>query len=131
MPMSLFFDESYTSHTFYQWDRAAEWLVEADTLVSAFVGSNFPLKLLDRAKVFVGTSFSVGVTQTALEIADSYCKNVYSFNLFEEDIEGLSSPTSIFGLNVMIRRAFQPSDPPCTRASRAHTAGIVGCLVSS
>jgi hypothetical protein len=41
--------------------------------------------------VFVGTSFSVGITQTAIEIATTYQKPVYSFNLFEEAISSMST----------------------------------------
>lgn len=41
---ALFFDEKYNSHPYYQWDRAIRWLERAHTIV------------------FVGTSFSVGIT---------------------------------------------------------------------
>ncbi|KAH7826546.1 putative NAD-dependent deacytelase Sir2 [Monocercomonoides exilis] len=69
MPLSLFFDETYCSHSYYNWETAARWMVDCDIMV------------------FVGTSFSVGITQTALEIAMAYQKQVYSFNLFEEEID--------------------------------------------
>ncbi|KAA6382837.1 MAG: putative NAD-dependent deacetylase sir2E [Streblomastix strix] len=78
MPLSLFFDETYVSHTYYQWDKAAKWMVDCDIMV------------------FVGTSFSVGITQTALEIAMAYHKPVYSFNLFEEDIDAQFDLENVF-----------------------------------
>jgi NAD-dependent deacetylase len=47
----LWFDEFYTGHKDYRYADAASWLLEADFLL------------------FVGTSFSVGVTDRALEVA--------------------------------------------------------------
>ena len=49
LPQALLFDEQYSSHPFYEWDAANDWINDACAIV------------------FVGTSFSVGVTGTALE----------------------------------------------------------------
>lgn len=66
LPQALLFDEQYGSHQFYQWDRVDEWFHDSDVLI------------------FVGTSFSVGVTEKALAIAQEFGKKVYSFNLYAE-----------------------------------------------
>jgi len=41
--------------------------------------------------MFVGTSFSVGVTEKALSIAQEYDKKVYSFNLHAERRDGTAA----------------------------------------
>jgi len=48
LPQSLLFDERYESHSFYQWDNARDWMRESEVFV------------------FVGTSFSVGITAEAI-----------------------------------------------------------------
>ena len=48
-PNTLLFDEHYSDHALYQFDKALEWLVTADVIV------------------FVGTSFQVGITNFAFE----------------------------------------------------------------
>jgi NAD-dependent SIR2 family protein deacetylase len=63
MPQALLFDEGYHSHTFYQFERAEEWLSRADCLV------------------FLGTSFAVRLTSVALEHAREHALPVYNFNL--------------------------------------------------
>jgi len=68
LPQSLLFDEDYDSHSFYKMDIAEQWIHEHDILV------------------FVGTSFSVGITQNALDVAKRKGKTVYNFNLFEEAV---------------------------------------------
>ena len=47
MPLALFFDELYESHASFRYRHALDWLQSADVIV------------------YVGTSFSVGVTATA------------------------------------------------------------------
>lgn len=63
LPQALLFDEGYHSHSFYQFDKAEEWLAAADALV------------------FVGTSFAVQLTQTALQYARDKHIPVYNFNI--------------------------------------------------
>jgi len=73
LPQSLLFDENYDSHAFYNVETAEQWIEDHDILV------------------FVGTSFSVGITQQALETAKDMGKTVYNFNLYEEDV-GMEMP---------------------------------------
>lgn len=61
LPMALFFDESYTCHSFFRFDEAKTWLKEADSVV------------------FVGTSLSVGITKHAVE--QSRGKHAFFFNV--------------------------------------------------
>jgi NAD-dependent SIR2 family protein deacetylase len=61
-PQVLQFDESYESHSFYQWEKVMNWMQEAEGLV------------------FVGLSFSVTLTKEALEIAARKGIPVYNFN---------------------------------------------------
>mmetsp|Transcript_20574 Transcript_20574/g.28868 ORF Transcript_20574/g.28868 Transcript_20574/m.28868 type:complete len:359 (-) Transcript_20574:96-1172(-) len=68
MGQSLFFDEMYQSHAFYQWDLARQWLNDCEVMV------------------FVGTSFSVGVTAESLNIAKKDSKWVYNFNMVEDEL---------------------------------------------
>jgi len=68
LPQSLLFDENYDSHSFYNVRTAEKWIDRCDVLV------------------FVGTSFSVGITQQALETAKEQGKKVYNFNLYEENV---------------------------------------------
>jgi NAD-dependent SIR2 family protein deacetylase len=63
LPQSLFFDENYDSHTFYQNEKVEEWLHEAE------------------AFVFVGTSCAVGITQSALYAAAARKAPVFNLNL--------------------------------------------------
>lgn len=69
LPQSLLFDELYESHSHYGWDRCMEWMEEADVFI------------------FVGTSFSVGVTAEAIDIAEKGKKIVFNFNLAEEHFD--------------------------------------------
>eukprot|EP01118_Nematostelium_gracile_P010628 TRINITY_DN3692_c0_g1_i1.p1 TRINITY_DN3692_c0_g1~~TRINITY_DN3692_c0_g1_i1.p1 ORF type:complete len:293 (+),score=66.22 TRINITY_DN3692_c0_g1_i1:96-974(+) len=66
MPQSLLFDEEYESHAFYKAVQGHTWFKEYDIYV------------------FVGTSFSVGITNSALKAAKRWNKLVFNFNLFEE-----------------------------------------------
>jgi NAD-dependent deacetylase len=68
MPQALLFDEGYHSHTFYQFERAEEWLSQADCLV------------------FLGTSFAVRLTSVALDHARAYSLPVYNFNLADASL---------------------------------------------
>jgi len=67
LPQSLLFDEDYTSHNFYRWNEAMGWITKADVFI------------------FVGTSFSVGVTEEIVYQAQNFGKKMYNFNLFKED----------------------------------------------
>ena len=58
----LWFDESYDSHADYQWDRVCAAAADADLFI------------------FVGTSFSVGVTELLVESALSRNKPVFSID---------------------------------------------------
>lgn len=58
----LWFDEFYTDHKDYRYEDAADWLFEADVLL------------------FVGTSFSVGATEKALEVAFQHNTPVWSID---------------------------------------------------
>lgn len=62
-PQALLFDEGYHAHSFYDFAKAEQWLDEADCLV------------------FVGTSFAVTLTATALEHVRKRQVPVYNFNL--------------------------------------------------
>ena len=62
MPLTLLFDEHYSAHTFFRNETICDWLDRAETIV------------------FVGTSFSVGVTSAALHTAATWGAEVYSFN---------------------------------------------------
>jgi len=68
LPQSLLFDEDYDSHNFYNVETAEQWIEDHDILV------------------FVGTSFSVGITHQALDTATKRGKTIYNFNLYEEDL---------------------------------------------
>lgn len=63
MPMSLFFDELYSSHTFFQKELFRDWIDHADVMV------------------FVGTSFSVNVTSEALRVGSIWCSDIYNLNI--------------------------------------------------
>jgi NAD-dependent SIR2 family protein deacetylase len=62
LPQALLFDEGYHSHSFYEFAKMEEWLAAADVLV------------------FVGTSFAVQLTQTALQWARDKPLAVYNLN---------------------------------------------------
>ena len=66
-PQCLMFDELYESHVYYNYGRAMQWLERAD------------------AMVFVGTSFAVNVTASALAIAARHQAPVFNFNIVNED----------------------------------------------
>jgi len=66
LPQSLLFDEDYDSHSFYRWEEAQSWMESADVIV------------------FVGTSFSVGVTEEALFYAQQRKQKIYNFNISVE-----------------------------------------------
>ncbi|KAF0984492.1 hypothetical protein FDP41_000391 [Naegleria fowleri] len=59
LPQALLFDEKYESHDFYQWQKAMEWIGDCDLIV------------------FVGTSFSVGVTAECLSIVQEQNKSFH------------------------------------------------------
>ena len=63
LPLTLLFDEQYCSHAFFRNDALNDWLDRAD------------------AVVFVGTSFSVGVTSAAMSTAAMWGAEVFNFNI--------------------------------------------------
>ena len=63
LPQCLLFDEDYCSHPFYEWGPAQQWMEDA------------------KAIVFVGTSFSVGLTNIALEEGRTSGQLVFNVNL--------------------------------------------------
>ena len=75
LPQALLFDEEYSSHPFYEWDAANDWMQEACAIV------------------FVGTSFSVGLTRTALEASRKRSATLFNVNL-----------TSMNSLNTTMRK---------------------------
>lgn len=79
MPHALMFDEQYVSHDFYRYYEAEQWLRAADAIV------------------FVGTSFSVNITQDAINIALESSRDIelYSFNIAQDEkIEEASYQTA-------------------------------------
>ena len=75
LPQCLLFDEQYSSHPFYEWDAASDWMEDAC------------------AMVFVGTSFSVGLTQIALETSRKKPAALFNINLnsMEHDMRTVDS----------------------------------------
>jgi len=69
MPQALMFDETYHSHSHYQFQRMEEWITQSSILV------------------FVGTSFAVTLTRHALDHARAEEKIVYSFNLNDDGLD--------------------------------------------
>lgn len=63
LPQALMFDEAYSSHQFYQFEKFRAWFKDAD------------------AFVFVGTSFAVTVTDLAIKEAKRRRVPVFNFNL--------------------------------------------------
>ena len=63
LPQALLFDEEYSSHPYYEWDAANDWIEDACAIV------------------FVGTSFSVGLTHIALEASRKKKPTVALFNI--------------------------------------------------
>ena len=76
MPLALLFDEHYSSHTFFKNDTICDWLDRAETIV------------------FVGTSFSVGITSAALHTASAWGAEVYSFNIEPQKLPPSSNMTT-------------------------------------
>eukprot|EP00667_Euglena_gracilis_P010276 EG_transcript_10458 len=76
MPAVLLFDEMYTDHKVFAFDRILKWLYLAEVLV------------------FVGTSNSVGLTQKAWEVGQQRGIPMYDFNI--ED-SAFPEATEVFG----------------------------------
>lgn len=72
LPQALQFDESYHSHSHYQFECMEDWIDFASVIV------------------FVGTSFEVTLTQHALDHARKEKKIVYNFNI-DVDVLGNTS----------------------------------------
>eukprot|EP00559_Dactyliosolen_fragilissimus_P007480 CAMPEP_0184869978 /NCGR_PEP_ID=MMETSP0580-20130426/36050_1 /TAXON_ID=1118495 /ORGANISM="Dactyliosolen fragilissimus" /LENGTH=535 /DNA_ID=CAMNT_0027371831 /DNA_START=67 /DNA_END=1674 /DNA_ORIENTATION=+ len=62
-PQALLFDEGYHSHEHYQFQKMEEWISNSSVFI------------------FVGTSFSVNITEIILECARDYNVPVYNFNI--------------------------------------------------
>ncbi|KAL0490200.1 sir2E [Acrasis kona] len=86
LPQALLFDEKYTSHDFYQWHRVLNWIQRSAAIV------------------FIGTSFSVGVTQEAVLVCAAQGKDMYNFNVrVEDEVSELKDMYHIIGkADVMI-----------------------------
>ncbi|KAH7650338.1 bacterial-like Sir2 family [Cryptosporidium bovis] len=63
LPLFLLFDETYTSHSYYQWEKAQVWMNEADIMI------------------FIGTSFSVLCTDYCLFYAYKKKIPIYNVNI--------------------------------------------------
>lgn len=63
LPMTLLFDELYSSHSFFRKKTFQDWLDRADVVV------------------FVGTSFSVNVTLEVLRVAALWDTEIFNFNV--------------------------------------------------
>lgn len=80
LPQALLFDEGYHSHGYYQFEKIEDWIANyADVMV------------------FVGTSFSVTITDVAVRYAMEKSIPVYNFNLHER----LSSNSRLNVENIM------------------------------
>ena len=77
------FDEAYSSHQFYQFDKFRSWFKSAD------------------AFVFVGTSFAVTVTDLAIREAKKRRVPVFNFNLEAGRLE----PTATLNVENVIGKA--------------------------
>ena len=66
LPQALLFDEDYSDHGFYQFEKLQEWFDEA------------------QAFVFVGTSMAVTLTSLAQEEARDKKVKVFNFNIDDE-----------------------------------------------
>ena len=67
LPQSLFFDEDYESHPFYQYEKVENWMEEC------------------KALVFVGTSNSVGITTNAVLEARRRRIPIFNFNIVTDE----------------------------------------------
>lgn len=67
MPQALMFDEQYVSHDFYQYPKAERWMKSA----AAFI--------------FVGTSFSVNITQDAMNMGMNNQTLFFNFNVHKDE----------------------------------------------
>jgi NAD-dependent deacetylase len=102
MPQALLFDEGYHSHSFYQFERAEEWLSRADCLV------------------FLGTSFAVRLPCLALEHARDYSLPVYNFNL----VDSLLPPTARLAASNIVGSAVETL-PALVEACREQQKQII------
>lgn len=73
IPFVLMFDESYSSHPAFRYAEVKQWVNDAEIVV------------------FIGTSFSVGLTEFILGMVDAMDKQVFNIN-----IELVPSGASIF-----------------------------------
>ncbi len=89
MPQALLFDEKYTSHSFYNWSRVVKWLTKAE------------------AYIFIGTSFSVGVTQEAVAMGRKMGKKMFNFNVYADtdyaDLQHIVAPSEV-SLSVLVEK---------------------------
>jgi NAD-dependent SIR2 family protein deacetylase len=73
LPQTLLFDEDYTDHEFYQFERLSLWLAQAECLV------------------FVGTSFAVTLTSLCLDVARGQGLPLFNVNI--DEIPERTAPT--------------------------------------
>lgn len=67
MPLTLLFDEKYQSHDGFGYARAERWFEHAQAIV------------------FVGTSFSVTVTEEAVRISQRNQAKLFNFNIMVDE----------------------------------------------
>ena len=77
MPQTLLFDENYNSHKYFKWEYVLKWVREAEVII------------------YVGTSFSVGITNEAHYAAKSTKAREFNFNLYPDSINGDKIPTIV------------------------------------
>lgn len=88
VPLALLFDELYSSHTFFDWDRALEWMDHCDVMI------------------FVGTSLSVGVTTECIDIARNNGVSLYNFNIkLEKEAMAINDLYHVIGNSVETLRS--------------------------
>lgn len=105
-PATLLFDELYRDHVLFQFDKALEWLDNADVIA------------------FVGTSFSVGITDIALEAARSRTRRGDFVQLFDFNLVDNEPRTRMSGVKVnFVQGACENSLP--------QLALLVGSLVEA
>ncbi|KAH8741631.1 hypothetical protein FG386_003605 [Cryptosporidium ryanae] len=68
LPLFLLFDETYNSHSYYQWEKAQTWMSEAEIMI------------------FIGTSFSVLCTDCCLFYAYRNKIPIYNVNIRPSEI---------------------------------------------
>lgn len=105
MPCSLFFDELYESHAFFQWRKATRWMRAAHAIV------------------FIGTSFAVHVTAEALEEAKARGAAIFDFNIVRNSLPDYEVSHIVGDCEVTL-----PLLLNATRAARAEATSLMDGL---